>query len=277
MSRRSLLFSSGGSSYPIDAYVFQVGSDIAPIDAFTINTIGGGYDYDIKTSDGQEFFGVTGNQAITFPELGIYIIEITGDFPKHYINNGSQRQLMRDIIQWGDVGWSTNQSNCYYGCTFLTVSATDSPFANVIQADSMFRRCFSIVLTEFMDFESVTDGNSMFRECNNAINIPLGMEFSSLQRGANLFFQITGTITAPSLNFESLPAGGFPSGIANAFYNGVVSTVDYSNILIRAEANNPNNNIRFDAFQLSKYNSSAVTARANLVSRGWTLSDAGLE
>ena len=54
---------------------------------------GSGYNYDISTSDGQTFTGVTGNQAITFATAGDYDVSISGDFPRIYINNNATNKV----------------------------------------------------------------------------------------------------------------------------------------------------------------------------------------
>ena len=57
-------------------------------ETITIPTTGGNYNYDISTTDGQTFTGVTGSQAITFATAGDYDVSISGAFPRIYINNG---------------------------------------------------------------------------------------------------------------------------------------------------------------------------------------------
>ncbi|MCB0342580.1 MAG: DUF285 domain-containing protein [Pseudobdellovibrionaceae bacterium] len=55
-----------------------------------------------------------------------------------------------------------------------------------------------------------------------------------------------------------------------------ISTTNYSNLLIRIEATSPYNSIILDGGG-AKYNTSAATARANLIGRGWTITDGGAE
>ena len=54
-------------------------------ETITIPTDGVGYNYDISTSSGQTFTGVTGNQAITFATAGDYDVSISGDFPRIFL------------------------------------------------------------------------------------------------------------------------------------------------------------------------------------------------
>ena len=112
-------------------------------ETITIPTSGGGYNYDISTSDGQTFTSITGSQAITFATAGDYDISISGDFPRIIINNGVDKDKLIDIKQWGNIVWS-NFGGSFYGCTNLVGSFTDAPnLANVINFESAFRNCSS--------------------------------------------------------------------------------------------------------------------------------------
>jgi len=57
-------------------------------DQFTIPTFGGGYDYSVRTSDGQYITGQTGDCTITFAGgADTYTISIYGTFPQIYFDN----------------------------------------------------------------------------------------------------------------------------------------------------------------------------------------------
>lgn len=63
---------------------------------------------------------------------------------------------------------------------------------------------------------------------------------------------------------------------ANTMFNAItLNTVAYSNLLISLDTYLTQSNLGFGAGN-SKYNSSASTARANLVARGWNIIDGGL-
>jgi hypothetical protein len=106
---------------------------------FTIPTTGGGYNYSVKTSDGQNFSGQTGNLTITFPNSNtLYDIEISGLFPRIYFNNGSERLKIKEIKQWGDIEWTSFEGS-FFNCNDLTCSATDIPkFSNGIRMNEAF-------------------------------------------------------------------------------------------------------------------------------------------
>lgn len=126
--KRFYFFGSYSSAPAFRPFIIQINSGADS--SFTIPTTGGGYNYEVSTSDGQNFTGVTGNLTITFPDANaLYDISISGDFPRIYFNNGSERLKIKDIKQWGDIVWqSMNRS--FYGCENLIVSATDIPKFN---------------------------------------------------------------------------------------------------------------------------------------------------
>jgi uncharacterized protein involved in propanediol utilization len=62
---------------------------------------------------------------------------------------------------------------------------------------------------------------------------------------------------------------------SEAFLGTTLPTSDDSEILISIEASSPNDGIIFHG-GTSLYDASAGTARANLVSRGWDITDGGL-
>ena len=113
----------------------------------TIPTVGGGYDYDIVwtnltsagTGDGA-IIGVTGNHVITGLTNGhTYQIEITGDFPRIFFNNGGDKDKILSVEAWGDIVWGSMNA-AFFGCTNLSVPATDAPIlTGAISLQNMFR------------------------------------------------------------------------------------------------------------------------------------------
>lgn len=172
--KRFYFFGSYSSFRP---YIMEVESDNNGV--FVIPTIGGGYNYNVKTSDGQVFNGVTGNLTITFPSQNTrYDIEITGEFPRIYFNNGSERLKIKDIKQWGDVEWSSFD-RAFYGTSNLTCSATDIPkFNNGIDLGYAFNESSinpdNIALWEWSKVNSLTrtfQNNTTFNQ--NISNLDL--------------------------------------------------------------------------------------------------------
>jgi surface protein len=132
-------------------------------EVITIPTIGSGYNYDIETSDGQTFTGVTGDQAITFPSAGDYDVNISGLFPRIYINNGANDLKLIDIKQFGNIVWGSFERS-FYGAENLTGSFTDTP-----------------------NLSNVTDISFMFRDTNVFNGDISGWDVSSVQNMQHLF------------------------------------------------------------------------------------------
>ena len=134
------------SSYSaIKPFIIQINSGADS--SFTIPTFGGGYNYEVSTSDGQNFTGVTGNLTITFPDANtLYDISISGDFPMIYFNNTGDKDKLVDIKQWGDIEW-TSMERAFWGCSNMTCTATDAPIASngvSLDCQNMFRNCNNI-------------------------------------------------------------------------------------------------------------------------------------
>lgn len=101
---------------------------------------GSTYNYDIDVDNDGTFdvLGETGNYTHDFGVAGTYTIRIQGTFPRIFFNNGGDRQKILSVDQWGTGLW-TDMSLAFFGCTNLTVPATDAPnLTNVTNMTSMF-------------------------------------------------------------------------------------------------------------------------------------------
>jgi hypothetical protein len=120
-----------------------------------------------------------------------------------------------------------------------------------------------------MELPNLTNGPIMFRN-NSLTSLPAGMELPLLDNGGSMF---------RGNSLTSLPAGmELPNLIdgANMFRGNTINTERYSQLLIDLEANNNNNNVEFHGGD-SQYNAQGEVARNALISRGWTITDGGLE
>ena len=111
----------------------------------TIPGTGVGYNYEIywedtasSTINGTTTLITTASHTLTFPAPGIYEVQIAGDFPRIYFNNGGDKDKILTVEQWGDIAW-TSMDSAFFGASNLRVPATDAPdLSGVTSMYSMF-------------------------------------------------------------------------------------------------------------------------------------------
>jgi surface protein len=114
----------------------------------TIPTEGSGYNYTVNweevgnpSNNGSLGFNVSSSVSVTFPSPGTYRVRISGDFPRIYFPNTSDKTKIIDVENWGDIQWSSME-NAFSGCSNLNISATDAPdLSNVTSMKGMFSSC----------------------------------------------------------------------------------------------------------------------------------------
>jgi surface protein len=306
----NLVFSSGDTTSFITTWRTTTSNE-----TITIPTTGGGYNYDISTSDAQTFTGVTGSQAITFATAGDYDVSISGDFPRININNGVDKDKLIDIKQWGNIVWSSFASS-FFGCSNLVGSFTDAPnLINVTDISNSFRNCSSLSanlstwdvsnVTSFSaaflifgggatapstpvsglgswDMSSVTNIVSMLRGQTNYNEDLSSWNVSNVTNMANTFFGSTSF----DQNLSSWDIANV-TNFTNFAKNTTFSTSNYDAILIGWEATLqaafPNGSGYTPSISINFGNSeytgggAAETARTSLINNfNWTITDGGI-
>lgn len=166
---------SGNTSEFIDmsSFITTWKTDNAGVSAtnqIRIPTQGFGFNYDIyweevgnAINNGTEPLGQTGDYIVTFPSVGTYRVEISGDFPNIRFNNGGDKDKILTIEQWGDVVWNT-MDGAFSGCSNLTIPASDAP--DLSSVSSMYRMFyFATSINDEInhwDVSNITDMNTMF-------------------------------------------------------------------------------------------------------------------
>ncbi|WP_299891001.1 BspA family leucine-rich repeat surface protein [uncultured Lacinutrix sp.] len=133
-----------------------------------IPTTGTGYNYYIDWGDGNIEENLTGDASHAYANAGEYEVKIYGDFPRITFGNlgsVSDRQMIREITQWGDIEW-TSMEQAFLGCTHLNVTATDIPdLSQVTNAYGMFATCRSLTGNSSFnnwDVSNITNMEGMF-------------------------------------------------------------------------------------------------------------------
>lgn len=128
------------------------------------------YNYNVDTND-DGFIDQTGlaeNASVSFSGSG-RTLRISGQFPAIFFNNGSERNKIESLTQWGTVAWESMR-NAFFRCSNLEVPATDVPdLSKVTDMSGMF--AFAVNANPEVrnwDTHSVTDMSVMFVEARNA-------------------------------------------------------------------------------------------------------------
>ncbi|USN89234.1 MAG: DUF285 domain-containing protein [Candidatus Nomurabacteria bacterium] len=136
----------------------------------TIPGTGAGYNYEIywentasSTQNGTTTLITTSSYTLTFPEPGIYEVQASGTFPRIFFNNTGDKDKILTVEQWGDIAW-TSMAQSFFGCTNLTVPATDAPdLSGVTDMSSMFQSAASFNQPiEHWNVSNVTNMYSLF-------------------------------------------------------------------------------------------------------------------
>lgn len=106
----------------------------------------GGYNFTVHWGDGTKD-EITSYADVakthTYANPGEYVVVINGNIGYFRFGNNAYAPLLREIYQWGSYYWSNISSGGnqhFYGCSNLTISATDQP-QNILNLESAFINC----------------------------------------------------------------------------------------------------------------------------------------
>lgn len=152
--------------------------------------------------------------------------------PSNTTGTGADKDKMIDLMQWGDVAWSS-MSTMFYGCSNLQISASDTPnFSNVTDLSYMF------------------NGASVFNQDISSWNTSSVTNMSYMFYGATVFNQNIGgwnTSNVTNMSYLFFSASSFNQNISS--WN-TTSVSDMSRMFANASVFNQN---------ISSWNTSSVT------------------
>ncbi len=265
---------------------------------------GGTYDFNVDWGDGTPQDRITvWNQAHathTYSSIGTYTIRIVGTINGFRFNNTGDRLKLLEISKFGPLRLG-NAGYYFYGASNLTITATDVLDLNgTTNLSEMFRDCSSLTTVPSMnswDVSNVTNMNGTFYSVTN-FNQPIGSwnvsnvtNMQSMFYGATNFNQPIGSWNVSNVtNMQSMfygatnfnqPIGSWNvsnvTNMTSMFLNKTLTTQNYDNLLIGWAPQSLKTEVSFHAGS-SKYSAGdAATAKATIISKGWTITDGGQE
>lgn len=240
----------------------------------------------------------------TYPQPGVYQVQILGVFSQIIFNNGGDKLKLLSVDQWGTGTWGAFNS-AFYGCANCEFNATDYLLLPASCA-SAFRACSKFNQSVWAwDTKNVTGFNSMLVDCvvfdqpvnhwNSAkvtnfsymmsgcskFNQPIdawdtskGTDLGFMLRNCTSFKQSVGALSLAGLN-ATTRLNSFAQGTD---INAAGSTANYDATLVAWAAQLPlaHGFAQSPHFGTAKY--SAATgkpARDALVAAGWSFTDGG--
>ena len=208
----------------------------------------------------------------TYASAGEYEVRIEGLFTHMRFGNSGDKLKLLEVRQWGDLKYEVSNAQ-FYGCTELTMPATDKYVLAQGGMFRQFRNCFSIVKFPSMtisNMEIATGLNETFYSCNSMTE-----DFGEWRFGQNVAFNNTFR-GCSSLDFSMADWNAqYISGGTNFLSGGSLSVANYSETLIAWEQLDLIDGVSIH-FGQSQYNAAGATAKAAIIADdGWGFIDGG--
>jgi len=273
---------------PFNYFIFTVKSDntgTSNNDQFTMPLVSDGtYDFNIDWGDNTSDHITAYNQAeVTHTYAGgagTYTVKVYGTLKGWRFNNGADKDKMLDISKWGTFNFGNNNS-VFFGCTNLTISASDAlDMSGAKDANTwyrFFRGCSALttvpnMTTIFNGVAGVSNTVEMFYRCSNYNQDNNGFDMSSVTTSLAMYL---GT-TAYDQNFAGWDITSMTN--LNIFMNNTsISTANYDATLVAWEAQSVLDNVSPN-FGSSTYTSAGAGGAAHaalIADHSWTFADGG--
>lgn len=293
----SQILRMGEQQHPFTFEVKTTGVD----ETFTLPLTGyGEYDFKVFWGDGNSdeitvYTDVA--KTHTYATAGTHLIQITGTITGLHFDGGGDCTKVYDIKSWGPFKF-IGLAATFYGCSNLTVSATDTvDLSGVTSFTETFRNCSSLTSVPSInnwDFSSVVSMEKAFRLCSN-FNQSLDLNTSSNKNLSETFaycgslnspviLDTTNTTTARSCFYncsifnQSLASWNVESltDASTMFYGATLSTVNYDATLISWATQSVQTGVPFHG-GFSKYSPVGAVGRTVLTDTNtWSITDGGL-
>jgi len=168
-----------------------------------------------------------------------------------------------------DLSACSNTSFMFGGCASFNSELTFTNTSNIVAMNHMFYSCNSYNSPlNIEDTSNVTEMGVMFT--GSPFNQPLDFDTSSVTNMGSMFLYCSAfNQDLSGFNISSLTSA------ASMFLYSPFSTANYDLLLVSWQSQAHNNNVSLSAGS-AKYSSGApATARASLISDGWTITDGG--
>lgn len=262
---------------------------------------GGTYSFGVDWGDGNQDVITAWNQsekAHTYSgSAATYTITITGICKGFQFNNAGDKTVISTISQWGVLDIST--SVAFYGCTNLNITATDAPTVSSTTMRYAFRDCTSLTTPNLnsWDMSGVTDMLGMFQSATSFNGTVAGWDTGSVITTQNMFIHAAAFNQAIGVwdmssnahvggMFYNVGAAAFDQDVggwnigqvatAANFTTGTnLSTANYNALLIGWQGQSHQSTVSLSVGGTTYSAGAAATARAALVTDGWTITDGG--
>lgn len=211
----------------------------------------GNYNFIVNWGDGNEDTITAYDDAAvthTYSSSGNYVIDIVGEIQGWFFNNTGDCQKLEAVSKWGQLR-PGNSGSQFYGCVNMIVDAAAGRLNiaySTTNMTNMFRGCtaFDQDLSTW-DTSAVTDMSYMFYDCA-AFDQDLA-----------------------NWDVEALTAA------TSMLENTTLSTANYDSLLISWADQTVISGVSFHGGSAQYSAGDATTARASLVTDGWTMADGG--
>ncbi|MEM6815458.1 MAG: BspA family leucine-rich repeat surface protein, partial [Bacteroidota bacterium] len=229
------------------------------------------YYYNVDWGDGNIESKLTGSVSHVYATPGVYMVQITGDFPSIYFNTfspeeGDNSTKIKSIEQWGDIAWETMNS-AFMGCTKLTSNASDAPDLSLVRdMSSMFLNAASFNADiSFWEVGFIRNMNSLF-----ALARLFNQDLSSWD--VSNVTDMTQMFQATSFD-QDISSWNFNSAERMRFFSSNLSNQNYDKLLNSLASQTLKSNVTLD---VQSYFCQSTNERQKIIDDfNWVINDNG--